>query len=445
MTAHIALLLGLVIALAAGAPTLMEDEVVYENMPEKEAVSGFGPGLADDKNVWDSAQTGGEFQSEDGTVTIDMHHNPRGETETNNLFNWVDTTHTRKHHPVVEAGKHQRLIAEATLQNSDLVEYYGEVAVGTPPQYFKVVFDTGSGILWVPSHLCPGEACEKHNRLREDKDSTIHLSDKKVHIKYGTGDMSGRMATDAVAVGGVRVPKQDFLLSTKEDGIVFSRGRFDGVMGLGRRQLASVLADYTSGRGIMFYVNAIKQKRVAKPEFSFYVSSKMGRPGAVVLGGTNPKLYHGQLNVHKGHSPSYWMTELNGLKVGNRMIKAAIGARGIIDSGTSLLVGPPAIIEPILMTTKVNEDCSNMKDLKNVEIHMKDVHGANKVYELTPEDYVMNRFGRCKTGIAIMQLQLPSPEPIMILGDTFLRKFYSVYNHETGSISFAKANHGADL
>jgi len=422
----------------------MENQVVPED-----SINGYGPGLSDDtqdSNVWNDAQQATETQThedDDGTFTIHMHHNPRSEKETKTMFDWVDSTHARKEHPVIrpDASKHQRLIAETTLQNSDLVEYYGEVSVGTPPQNFKVVFDTGSGILWVPSHLCPGEACEKHNRLQEDDDSTIQLTQKKVHIKYGTGDMSGRMASDAVAVAGVQVPNQDFLLSTREDGIVFSRGRFDGVMGLGRKQLASVLADFMTGRGTMFYVNAINQKRVKKPEFSIYVSAKMGRPGAVVLGGTNPKLYKGPLSFHKGLSPSYWMTELNGLKVGNTMVKAAIGARGIIDSGTSLMVGPPEIIQQILPQTKVESDCSNMKDLKNVEIHMKDVNGVNKVYELTPEDYVMNRFGVCKTGIAIMQLQLPSVEPIMILGDTFLRKYYSLYNHKTGNIAFANANH----
>ena len=39
------------------------------------------------------------------------------------------------------------------------------------------------------------------------------------------------------------------------------------------------------------------------------------------------------------------------------------GAMGIVDSGTSLLVGPPEIISPILERVKVEPDCSNMKDV----------------------------------------------------------------------------------
>lgn len=410
--------------------------------PQPAKIVGSGPGLPATNNN-DMHWEGASEDPQTGAIVIPLHHHPRSADETHDMFEWVEHTHTRSEHPIIEGDhtKPQRLVAETKLQNSDLVEYFGQVSVGSPPQHFKVVFDTGSGILWVPSHLCNGVACQDHTRLYQDQDKSLQVDRGYVNIKYGTGRMRGRRATDHVGVAGITVPNQDFLLSTNEDGIVFRNGRFDGVMGLGRQALAGILSRGEIDRGVPFYINAIQQKRFAEPKFSIYVSKHMGRPGAVVLGGTNPRLYTGTINYHAGHSEAYWMVSLGSMRVGDTVIHASNGARGIVDSGTSLLVGPPEIINPILPKVRVNPDCSNMADLEDLEINMQTLEGKNVVYKLTPQDYVMNRMGKCKTGIAIMQIQLKMAEPIVILGDTFLRKFYSVYNHETGVVGFATAKH----
>jgi hypothetical protein len=414
-----------------------QDVIQEEQQP---VITGDGPGLPNNVRFVGSHKVP---QSEgDHAISIPLHHKPRSHDEHKKMMDWIETTHTRDEHPELKLHHHthQRLVAETALQNSDLVEYFGEVAVGSEPQYFKVVFDTGSGILWVPSHLCNGEACRDHERLDEDKDKTLQVDQGYVNIKYGTGNMRGRRATDNVKVANVGVDRQDFLLSTDEDGLVFRNGRFDGVMGLGKKDLANILRGTDEGRGTPFYINAITNNQLAAPKFSIFVSKHMGKPGAVVLGGVNPKLFNGPIFYHKGHSTAYWMVSMGTMKVGNEVIPTN-GARGIVDSGTSLLVGPPEIISRVLPHVRANADCSNLHELKTLEINMRTVDGKDVTYKLTPEEYVMKRMGKCKTGIAIMKIQLQMAHPIVILGDTFLRKYYSVFDHSKNEVGFAEANH----
>jgi hypothetical protein len=96
------------------------------------------------------------------------------------------------------------------FKNYDDIEYIGNITIGTPPQTFRVVFDTGSSNLWVPGLRCNDYGCQGKLKYNSSASSTYRPNGQHIEIQYGTGSMKGFLDVDTVTIGDADVLSQTF-------------------------------------------------------------------------------------------------------------------------------------------------------------------------------------------------------------------------------------------
>ncbi|XP_007020768.2 PREDICTED: aspartic proteinase [Theobroma cacao] len=230
------------------------------------------------------------------------------------------------------------------LKNYMDAQYFGEIGIGTPPQNFTVIFDTGSSNLWVPSSKCYFSiACYLHSRYKSSRSSTYKANGKPADIQYGTGAISGFFSEDNVQVGDLVVKNQEFIEATREPSITFLVAKFDGILGLGFQEISV-------GNAVPVWYNMVNQGLVKEPVFSFWFNrdpeDDIG--GEVVFGGMDPKHFKGDHTYVPITRKGYWQFDMGDVLIGNQTTGlCAGGCSAIADSGTSLITGPTAIIAQV--------------------------------------------------------------------------------------------------
>lgn len=309
-------------------------------------------------------------------------------------------------------------------------QYYGEIAIGTPGQVFSVIFDTGSSNVWVPSILCTSLACLNHPRYNSRKSSTFAADGRNFEINYGSGGVKGFVSSDNVstAEGELTAKKFFFGEATTLSGISFIAAKFEGILGLGYRKI-SVL-------DLPTYIETLnKQGQIPIQSFSFYLTREASSEGSALLfGGSDSQYYDGSITYFPVIDQSYYVIKFDSFNVKGKVIKVG---KAIIDSGTSLIVGPPAIIDEVrVLIGVVKSDCSNLSSLPNVIFTF-----SGKQFTLTPNDYVLQipSGGKtaCKEGFGSMN-NLPSQD-VVIVGDTFMKAYYTEFDQTNNRVGFAKA------
>lgn len=318
------------------------------------------------------------------------------------------------------------------LQDFEDTQYYGVISVGTPAQGpFKVVFDTGSSNLWIPSSKCHSISCFLHTRYDNSKSSSYKADGQTFDIQYGSGGVSGFVSQDDIMVGDIKVTGQKFGEVTKESGTSFLVGKLDGILGMA---FASISVDKLP----TVFDNMIEQGSVQDKKFFFYLSKTPGSTESVmVLGGVDESKVSTPFKFVPLTQETYWQINFDGVQVNGKNIFSGT-TPAIVDTGTSLIAGPQDQVQALMAAIgKVDSKCKGVEDLPDITFV---IGGVN--YVLTSSDYVLkvSELGVTECVAGIMPIQLP-PQlgKLWILGDVFISTYATVFDVANKQVGFAKA------
>lgn len=318
-------------------------------------------------------------------------------------------------------------------------QYFGYVHLGTPQQPFRVIFDTGSSNLWVPSSRCYSLACWTHNTYKSPHSSTYKPDGRSLSITYGTGSMKGFLSVDNLEVGGLNVKEQIFGEATSLPGITFVAAKFDGLFGMGFQTISQ-------DNVVTPFQNMISQKLVPEPVFSFYLNRDQNKPpgGEIIFGGIDKNYISGDIYYTDVTHPGYWQFKMDKVAMMSKDGPVEVcekGCQAIADTGTSLIAGPKK--EVLKLNEKIGAipvpggeyilpNC-NTTNLPELVFTI-----AGKEFPLKPEQYILkvSQAGKSICISGFIGMDIPN-HPLWILGDIFIGPYYTVFDYGAKRVGFA--------
>lgn len=352
--------------------------------------------------------------------------------------------------------RRQQTVSE-TLGNQQAL-YTANVTIGTPAQDFQLHIDTGSADMWVNSphaQICQsrGLPCSQSGTYNANASSTSKYISSNFNVSYVDGSgASGDYVTDNVGIGGKTLNALQF-------GVGYVSSTPEGILGIGYPDDEGL-----TGRGGKAYANMplamVNDGFIKSNAYSIWLDDLEASTGSILFGGVDTDKYHGSLQSlpiqkENGQYIKFLIT-LSGmdlLKAGKSTgMSSGLPAPVILDTGSSLTYLPDGLAQSIFTALGVqydqNEgagyvDCNLLKQNISVAFTFSSVTITVPITELiinpanTDTGNGQSFRGQdqlCLFGITALQ------GDTAVLGDTFLRSAYVVFDLANNEIAMAQTN-----
>ncbi|KAH9935592.1 protease [Fomitopsis serialis] len=325
---------------------------------------------------------------------------------------------------------HQKRQKEPTTDEESDLEWAGYISIGTPAQKFLIDFDTGSSDLWVPSSSCTSSVCTSKDKYTAGSSSTSAQKSGTFTINYGDGSsVSGPVYTDTVTVAGIKSTAQYFSPVTTLSSS-FSGDPIDGILGMAYQSISSL-------RQPPFVNQAKTQGSITSAAFGMKLASSGSE---LYIGGTDTSLYKGSPEYHTVTGSGYW--QISGAKtmINNKAVNT--GFQTIIDSGTTIMYGPPSAVQQFYKSipgASVYDSQNGYYQFPCNKVPTVAFSWGGKSWTVSAANFnlgkVSSKSSNCVGALAGQDLGLGSN--VWLLGDSFMKNVYTVFSFDQNAVGFA--------
>jgi hypothetical protein len=327
----------------------------------------------------------------------------------------------------------------------------------------KVVFDTGSTNLWMASDLCQSPCRDEGRHWYDHTDSHTYTqppSEKYLRIMFGTAALAGPMGVDNFKIGPFTLKDQDFGMIEEASGSTFLQMPLEGIVGLAFPAMSA-----TKDGRLPFFDNVIKQGLLEHNEFAFYFSKDVEKSGnAIFWGGVDARAFEEEIRMFPVSQPFYWAVDLYAFHIGDEALNLEGGLQErvrtrvrkqakyspvpastmpklILDTGTTYFTAGGTLYDQIRERLP-SGNCQDTAKYPSITYTLKDVSGRMYNLSIPSTEYMVSHTGSyCR--LAFMELYVNEHYgPAMLLGEVFMRSYFTVYDRGNGDPSNARVGFG---
>jgi hypothetical protein len=328
------------------------------------------------------------------------------------------------------------------IESND-VGYLATVQMGTPPTDYLLLMDSGSADLWVGSaDNCVSQAggnCGNHTFLGSQTSSSFVGSTQQFSVTYGSGSIDGTLCQDTVSIANLTLTNHTFGVANEES-VQFSSDStpFDGLMGLAQPTLSEEQVDTPP-------VSLANANLIAAPIVSFKLArlADQNNDGEVTFGGLDSTKFVANTltTLPVVSTAGFWEVNADAFSVNGQSANLN-GRTAILDTGTSLIVAPPADAAAIhALIPGAQQDGQGgftVPCTTNASVAIT-FGGTN--FAIDPRDITFSPVnpndlqGDCVSGISAGEID---GETTWLVGDVFLKNAYFSTNVATNQVQLAQ-------